>query len=239
MIRLTRRSVIGGLAAIPAAARAGSVERALFLGNSFLKEHDVPGQVGVIASAAGCGLEIAARLAGGASMTLHAAEPELAGDLARLRPDWIVLQDHSTEPLTGAGRDRSAKAVAEILAATAARPVFVATWPREAGHALYDETGMPSGPAGMAETVESHCVDMAAAHGGILAPVGRAWIAALENDQDLHRSDGYHANPKGAWLTALVIAGAMGRDLSKATPPMDTSEATPLMKAAMDALHSA
>ncbi|MEL6476778.1 MAG: hypothetical protein AAFR17_05560 [Pseudomonadota bacterium] len=228
MAGLTRRALIGGLAGLPLAARGGEARRVLFVGNSFTYEHDLPGMVARIAAASGCALTVLTRAEGGASLAQHAAQPGLAQDLAWFRPDWIVLQDFSTEPLTEAGRIRSTRAVAEILAETAARPVFFATWPRRAGHSLYRTPGMPAGPAAMAALVEVHYAALAETHQGRLAPAGRAWITALARGLAPHRGDDYHANASGAWLAALTLARAMGHDLSRATPPETIPNATQL-----------
>ena len=169
-----------------------------------------PLRVAQIATAAGHEIKIRAHTENGAALHEHVARGTLFDHIAQFAPHMVVFQDFSTEPLTAEGRARSERAVLHVLTATGACPVFFATWPRRADHALYRAANAPSGPVAMNAIVQSHYAALQARFGGVLAPVGQAWIAAIARGLRPHRSDGYHANDGGAWLSALVLAHAMG-----------------------------
>ncbi len=53
-----------------------------------------------------------------------------------------------------------------------------------------------------------------------LAPIGPAWLAAMDQGIKVHAHDGYHANAAGAWLAAMLLAAALGvADPYTAPPP--------------------
>lgn len=212
----TRRAVLGGLAATPLAATAAPAPlRAFFVGNSFTCEQDIPGRIRRLAAQAGTMAETTFVCGNGQTLTDHLqgshfmdavfAEPPPAG-----LPDLFVLQDHSVEPLTPAGRQRSAVAMRAISDGFTRPTVLFATWARHGDHPLYGQPGMPATPAEMTQLVHDHYAAQAASLGAALAPVGRAWQAAILAGYVLHNADGYHANETGAHLTALVLASAMG-----------------------------
>ena len=55
----------------------------------------------------------------------------------------------------------------------------------------------------------------------MVAPVCLAWVEAGEQGIDLFARDGYHANPSGAWLAAMMLARALGIVAPEAAPPPD------------------
>ena len=219
----TRRAVLGalGATALTAPARAAPRRKLLFVGNSFTLEHDLPDRVGQIAAAAGHEIKIRTHAENGAALHEHVARAAVFDQIAQFAPHMVVLQDFSTEPLSAEGRARSERAVLHILTATGACPVFFATWPRQAGHAIYRDAGAPSGPVAMNTIVHGHYAALQARFGGVLAPIGQAWIAAMARGIRPHRRDGYHANDTGAWLSALILADAMGFGGSETPSPVD------------------
>ena len=224
---LSRRGVlalgIGGLAT-PALARwpdhlpPGLI---FFVGNSFTRQHDVPGLVCRIAQSAGMTATCHRRTANGARLAdSQDVAAVLADGFDGPIPIPVVLQDHSTEPLSPATRARSAAAMA-AYAHHFQRTILFETWPRRAGHSLYDRQGMPSSPGEMAEWTHAHYLAQASALGALLAPVASAWIAATAQGMDLHAADGYHANLSGAWLSAMLLAQALGiPNPFQAAPPV-------------------
>ena len=237
-MKATRRQAVAGIGAVllPLPSIAKEPRRLFFIGNSFLAEHEIParvldllkaGQIG--AGSDDPGPTIWTRTRNGASLTDHVSDGDVLARIRQFRPDTIVLQDYSTEPLTEQGRARSDAAIGRILDVTDACPVFVATWPRAPRHKLYRYQGMPKTPAEMSTTVQAHFEAMAERHGGVVAPVGAAWLnfmrrqAELSDDYvvqtQLWARDGYHASEGGACLVSLTIAAALGADIANMSLP--------------------
>lgn len=198
-----------------------------FVGNSFTRQHDVAGLVCRIAAETGAAAHCHRQTANGAKLDDSIDTPRaLASDWDGRIPVPIVLQDHSTEPLTAESRARSAKAM-EAYSRHFDRTVLFETWPRRAGHALYSQPDMPSTPLEMAQLTHEHYTRQAVRLGAALAPIAPAWIDATGEGIDLYAFDGYHANPSGAWLCALLLAQALGlAGALDATPPKTVSETT-------------
>ncbi|MEM7423181.1 MAG: hypothetical protein AAF334_05620 [Pseudomonadota bacterium] len=223
---LTRRRLLSVAAsglATPALARfPHEVPPGLifFVGNSFTRQHDIPAQVCSIARQSGVDAHCHRHTNNGARLgwSLDFAR-SISRDRGGPLPGPVVLQDHSIEPLTAYGRQRSAEAMA-VYSAQFGRTVLFETWPRRAGHALYRHPEMPSGPVEMATIVRRHYAEQARRLGAAHAPVAGAWISATDAGIDLFARDGYHANPEGAWLCAMLLARALGiPEPFAATPP--------------------
>ena len=211
----TRRWVLSGAVASiasPVVARwADPLPEGLifFVGNSFTRQHDVPGLVCRIARESGFTAHCHRQTANGARLISTIDVPErLAEDWQGSVPARVVLQDHSVVPLSAEDRAGSARAMAawdDRFQGT----VLFETWPRRSGHPLYDQPGMPSGPDEMANLTQAHYRTQAARLGAVIAPVASAWIAAGRRGLDLYAHDGYHANLSGAWLAAMLLARAL------------------------------
>ena len=217
---LTRRMAVAGLAlSIAGQSRAALPGPILFLGNSFSLGHDLARRAGQLAQQA-CDPppDVLLRAFHGATLARLADDPLTRPHLDP-PPAVLVLQDHSTTPLTQEARTISARTVARLLAATGACPAFLQTWPRRAGHPLYRRPGMPRTPDAMLALTARHYTALAKRHGGTVAPVGTAFLAAAATGIEPYADDGYHANPAGAWLGTLVLAATLGADIARATPP--------------------
>ncbi|MEM7190444.1 MAG: hypothetical protein AAF439_12605 [Pseudomonadota bacterium] len=212
----SRRNVLAGLAALaatPAFARFPTTTPpglVFFVGNSFTRQHDIPALVCRIAEQRGFAAKCHRHTANGAWLidSIDFAN-SLAAERGERLPASVVLQDHSIAPLSAEGRAKSARAMA-AYAAQFDRTVLFETWPRRDGHPLYRRSGMPSGPADMTEMVHAHYRAQAEILDAAHAPVGLAWQEAGRRGIDLHARDGYHANLRGAWTAALLLAQALG-----------------------------
>jgi hypothetical protein len=219
---LTRRQALAlGAASVAVPARAAEALRVLFIGNSFIIEHDVPGMFADIARQGGRDVAVDMIAEGGASLADVLAERDAHEIYAEYDPSLIVLQDYSTAALHPERAKRSHAALQSFCDPSVARLLF-ATWPRAEGHKLYRQSGMPRTPAEMTNRVEQHysariCPDLVGQAGMRVAPVGRAWM--LGTGLPLHRGDGYHASRTGAWLSALVLARTMGWAPDRPEPP--------------------
>ncbi len=209
----TRRAALA-LGAGILLAGAAPLRRVLFLGNSFLLEHDVPALVA--ARAAAEGREIAPHLLarGGARLALHWARAEVRETLAW---GWeaVVLQDHSTEALHEGRRAQSAAAIRALARAAAPAAVVLAVpWARAPGHPLYRRPAAPGyaaprSPAEMTRAAMAHFAPLAEETGAALAPIAPAFLSAMAEGRSVHRADRYHASAEGARLAAAVIWRAL------------------------------
>lgn len=205
-----RRAVLEGLAAALLAAgvpaRAGDpIRRVLFVGNSFLHEHDVPGLVARQAAAAGRPIDTHAITRNGAELAGHWDRRPVRETLGW---GWeaVVLQDHSTAALDPQRAEASAAAIRAIRGVVGETAlVLVVPWSRAPGHALYAEPGRPDGPAAMARANTRHYARLAAETRAEIAPVATAWEGARAGGAALYAPDGYHASGAGARLAADVI----------------------------------
>ena len=229
----SRRAVMAaGLAAVanPALARfPQTVPPGLifFVGNSFTRQHAIPAQVCRIATSTPTDIPVRCHphTANGAWLDASIDFPRLLlAERGGPLPATIVLQDHSTAPLTRAGRQRSRDAI-EAWSAAFEHTVFFETWPRRRGNALYEQRNMPTGPEEMAEIVHDHYVQQAIRLGASTAPIGLAWLEAETEDINLFAADGYHANAAGAWLAAMMLARAIGITDPYATQPPEGIDA--------------
>ncbi|MEM6623488.1 MAG: hypothetical protein AAF674_14760 [Pseudomonadota bacterium] len=212
---INRRHLLAGAAALAAPAWANGFPDnvpdglVFFVGNSFTRQHGVPALVCRLARHDGAMVHCHPHTANGAHLWdlldfVRAMEAERTGPIK----GTVVLQDHSTAPLTTAARKRSAEAMARFSALFEGTVLFQ-TWPRQAGHSLYGEPGMPTTPADMVAAVDAHYMQQADRLGARVARVGMAWMAATQAGINLFARDGYHANAMGAWLAALMLTAAL------------------------------
>lgn len=207
-----RREVLAGAAAsLATGARAARVRRVLMVGNSFTYGNDLPKMLKRLSSGA---FHVRAIAVGGHRLADHAVDEATRRTIEVSQHDVLVLQDHSIEPLDVSGRLRSAQAVTELSGLARHRLVMFATWARIAGHPLYAQAEMPSGPSEMTRIVAEHYTRQAGVHGAGVALVGHAWQHAIGLGMRMHAPDGYHANVAGSFLAALVLAQTMGIDVA-------------------------
>jgi hypothetical protein len=190
----------------------------LMMGNSHTTVAGLPAQLAAVLQAGLPGQRVAV-VAAPSSMFLdehlHHA-PTMA--LLRSRP-WtaVVLQ---AQKYSSSGQFVYSTLEAEQLVQAArlqrAVPVMFPEWPR----LTVPET----------QRVYDLHVGIAQAQPACVAPIGQAWDLARQRHPELrlHASDGNHADPAGAYLTALMLyAAATGRspaalpDVAVATPPAD------------------
>lgn len=201
------------------AVMASVQSRILFIGNSFVARHDVPGLVASLAATAGHRLQPTAITAGGASLRRHLNSGAIA-EAVRTGFDIVVLQEQSTLPIRNASRYHDN--VRDVLASMAD-----AVPPRGRGHAprilLYETWARQSAPASQA-TLSAAVAAIGAECGLEIAPVGQAWQRALVGADPvvLHDRDGSHPTLAGAFLAAGVLAMTIfPADLDRITVPDD------------------
>ena len=187
----------------------------LFVGNSYTLYHDVPGQVAKLAAAAGKGFDYETILEGGAALAQHWSERD-AGERVRGGGfTHVVLQERSTGLLLDASGYRASVArFAEVARSVRARLVLFETWARAEHSPEYRWPWSRRSPEGWLETVRRRIGEVAAKHGGEVAPVGYAWMRAhVEHPEiTLHDEDHHHATIAGAHLAALVLYRTIFRE---------------------------
>lgn len=171
----------------------------LFMGNSHSESQDLPEIVAALVRAARPGQEVSSTLAPGwLFLDERARDPKSLQLLHERRWSVVVLQAQRYS--TSGARSYSsagAEALVQEARALGAVPVLFPEWPRR----------------GVDETLRIFEVHRAIARAApaCVAPVGQAWEAARAAFPDviLHAGDGNHAAPAGAFLAALVLAGAI------------------------------
>ena len=194
--------------------------RVLFIGNSMILRHDVPGLTAEQAALDGHRLSAATAAADGARLieTLR-----LDAVRAVLRPgfwDAVILQDFTKTPLRAFDRWGSDLAMGDIGKRVAPSPVILyPPWPATSGNSVYRDAGFltatPASPDVFRARTMAFYEGVARKHGFHVAPVPEAWAAAADRGEDLFHPDGHHANANGADLIAKVLWPAI-RDAMRA-----------------------
>lgn len=192
-----------------------TVRNVLFVGNSYTYQHDVPELFRVEASSS---IRYETEVFAGPGLNLKAyVEDDRIEALLDSRDFYaIVLQDRSTASLYS--KDRSEFKLAlewfrSVAEREGARLVLYQTWPRRAGHNLYEAPEgpgflPPATPAEMMEVVAAFYTEGADSSGAVVATVGECWMRQSDLAR-LYASDGSHASDVGAKLAARVLARTM------------------------------
>ncbi|MCG3181281.1 MAG: hypothetical protein BIFFINMI_03661 [Phycisphaerae bacterium] len=174
--------------------------RVLFIGNSHTYANGLPFQVrAMIDHARGPGACQAWLSApGGQPLTWHGVEPTTTMTVRYQPWDAIVLQQ-VTHPFAGYARLLGDyERLAPHLELSGARIVLFMTWCKK-------------GEADRQPAIDAAFTRLADEQGLTLAPVSRAWHAALAGrpDIDLYQPDGGHASAAGSYLAACVFFGVL------------------------------
>lgn len=195
----------------------------LLIGNSYTHQHDVPGLVESIACSLGFNVAAEKSTSGGFRFLDHVShQPTL--DLIDSKP-WhaVILQNQSQVPAwrpsdLETGSLPHAETLVNLVAANdpTSLIVYYQTWGREAG----DQANCGYYPkvcdfAGHTEALAEGYAQYQAATGGLIAPVGTAWKAVVDDpaapfdSAELWAGDGSHATLYGGYLAALVLVGTL------------------------------
>ncbi|HEX6104558.1 MAG TPA: SGNH/GDSL hydrolase family protein [Gemmatimonadales bacterium] len=177
----------------PAAVGAGG--RVLLVGNSLTAGNDLAGMLEALADSAGLDWQVAAEVAGGASL-----EDLWAGTTTRElirdgRWDAVVLQQGpSALPASRAHLRHWAGVFDEAIREAGARTGLYMVWPDLVRPGDFDR-------------VRDSYALAAADVGGWFLPAGESWRAAWRRDPAaaLYGLDGFHPTPEGTYLAALTL----------------------------------
>jgi hypothetical protein len=189
---------IGLVDPAPKVPQLSGTLRVLFVGNSHSYEQDLSGMVQAVARQAGNTNLLTARVAfANYALEDHAYEGTAVKALERSNWEYVVMQQgpsslESSQQHLGYW----SQWWQPRITAAQATPVLFQIWPS-------------AGRRGDAANALLSYANAAALVGGILAPAGDAFTAALEADGSIgvYSPDGLHASRRGAYLAALVIVG--------------------------------
>ena len=181
----------------------------LFIGNSYVIQSDTPALLEAMAVDAGVEFHVERLARGGKDFAYHLGRPQTAKMLAAREWDVVLLQSHSLDPLRNPeGFEKAGAALVEAVRASGAAPMLFETWPRRAGHNLYnymEEVGKT--PAEMLQRVSAAYAQLGAQTGTPVVEVGHAWMQLQDEHAEvgLYLKDGAHPAEAGAYLSAAVI----------------------------------
>jgi hypothetical protein len=191
----------------------------LFIGNSYTFYPSMPALVAEIAGSAGCQLEVTWATNGGYLLELHAHDPTTLATIHSRPWDVVVLQNQSQQPayLPEDVSRESVPVVAELAREIyenepSTKILYYSTWGRRDGDRLncgYNQKVCTR--AGHAEALEEGYALYAAATGGRMARVGRAFSLVAEDagaplaPEELYDPDGTHPSLLGSYLAAAVF----------------------------------
>lgn len=215
----------------------GEGRLALFIGNSYLYTMDVPGLAQALADSAG-GDRLAVMTIAGPDMALidHWYEGTARREIGKRNWEWVVLQQGPSS--TDINRD-SLRLVTGMFAQliSGGSVTLFSAWPTAQRFQDFPRA------------IESYRL-AAADVGGVLAPVAAAWLLALNRDPGVQLyADGLHPSPAGAYLSAVVVYGALlnqsvltlpdgARSVSGVVVQLPAATAQMLREVAQEALSS-
>lgn len=192
------------------APRLTGTFRVLFVGNSHSYEQDLSGLVQQVARQAGNTELLTARVAfANFALEDHASEGTALRALQGSKWEYVVMQQGPSALLESQAHLRYwTQWWSPHISSAEATPVLYQVWPSAARR------------SDAAANLQSY-TNAAAAVGGILAPAGDAFTAALAADPSIgvYSGDGMHASRRGAYLAALVIVGRLLEIDPETLPP--------------------
>lgn len=186
----------------------GPSHRLLFIGNSLVLGHDVPGKIEMRASSEGYRLYMATAAANGARLVETMRLSALRALLEPDRWDAVVLQDFTQTPLRRVDRWGSLLAMHYVARKIGSTPIILfPPFPGASKHGIYHRqrwlTTTPIDPADYARRTMAHYNTLATDPQFRVAPVPERWLA--DGNPKLYADDGHHASTVGADLIADVL----------------------------------
>ena len=169
----------------------------LFIGNSHTYLHYMPKMLEQLVAARDCGFGLKAHqsVGEGVSLEWHWNHEPTRRKMRSRKWSYIVLQDRSGGPLENPKSfQKHARLLDSEIKRLGAVTIFYMTWSRRT---------RPDTQMLLTDAYTGVAVELEAT----LAPVGAAWEKARRHhsNMELHHSDGRHASPVGAYLTACVF----------------------------------
>lgn len=226
-------------------AAGGKAPRILFIGNSY-----TAGSAKTFRDFVGSSPYAKAKLEfivkGGFTLQKHLKNKATVKKIETGQWDMVVLQEQSQVPSFPLPYSKpfhdSANRLADMVKSARSKPVFFLTWGRRDG----DKGNKQVNPdyKTMQDNLTKAYRTAAHRNKARLAPVGEAWRLVWKGDANLARrlyaGDGSHPSPKGAFLNACVLYGALfgeNPESVKFNSVLDKKEAQVLKKMAWAALQ--
>ena len=194
----------------PGVPRAAGNRRVLFIGNSHTYTNDLPGMVQALAREVG---DTALRTAEVAEANFALEDHMFVGAarsaLRESQWEWVVLQQGTSAlPESQAHLEFWTREFHPLIAQAGAIPVLYQIWPMASRR--FD-----------ADAALTSYWNAAAAVGGVLAPAGDGFTAALAADPTIgvYSSDGLHASRRGTYVAALTIVARILEIDPESLPP--------------------
>jgi hypothetical protein len=191
----------------PADTASPSITSVLFLGNSYTYDNDLPDLFAELARSGGQDVEVQMVAEGGWRLADHAQSPETQEQLRARNWTYVVLQEQSQIPAFAPLRTRemypAARELVSQIRSIGATPVFFLTWAHRDGWPKYRMNDYES----MQLEIQKGYQEIARELDVPIAPVGTAWLAAVQEHPDLNlwREDGSHPSKQGTYLAACVF----------------------------------
>lgn len=193
------------------------VVRMLFMGSSYLDDHNVPYQVKAFAEASGREVVLGTRIYAGVGLENFARDTTAAAMIRDGEWDFVVLQGGAAGAAFPEEMDNSLYLALENLrqktaaASTETRVVYMMPWAYEDGMTWME--GRNETYEIMQLAIRENTVHWAQALDMVLAPVGMAWYRVLTTwdppEHYLHMQDMSHASYLGGYLTAATFFSTM------------------------------
>lgn len=191
-------------------ANAQITRRALFIGNSYIQENNLPLIVANIATNRGHQLIYDSHTPGGYTLNDHFANSTTQNKIKAGNWDYVILQEQSQLP---SFEDYSEYAGRNLKNLTkqynpCARTLFYMTWGRKNG----DQSNCAVWPPvctyeGMDSLLQLRYLEMTENTGAIVSPVGAVWRYVRENypSIELYQPDESHPSAAGSYLAAMCF----------------------------------
>ena len=211
--------------------------KVLFIGNSYTSANDLPGTFRQLAAGMGRDVTTSSVNPGGYTFNQHSVYAATLTAIQSAKWDYVILQEQSQLPsfppsqVTVEVFPYARKLDSLIrLNDSCTETVFYMTWGRKNG----DASNCASWPpvctyAGMQEQLRKNYLQMGADNSAVVAPVGMAWNATIQESPlfDLWSSDESHPSLHGTYLTACVFYATLfhespaGSTFQSALSPQD------------------
>jgi hypothetical protein len=181
----------------------------LFVGNSLTEKNDLPTTLKKLAaeSTIHADIEVHAVTRGGAFLYDHWKRGDAVAALNKLRPNFLVLQGQSTEPVSASQSfARSAALLKGAADRVGAVTILFSTWARPAGDPYYKDLASGGSPAELQTRLNSAYAGVSHNIGATFAPVGFAFERVQHNAPQIQLLDGtQHPSVAGTYLAAAVL----------------------------------
>lgn len=209
MPRLVRTGFALLLVLLAARAAATASVSILFVGNSLTQVNNLPEVFKRFAaeSPLHAEVEVKSSTPGGAMFYDHWKSGEALRLLREQRPNFLILQGQSTEPLSSpqnfAYYAARFKSEADRVHT---KTILFSTWARPASDAYYKDPISGGSPTEMQTRLNLAYGKLARKTGAVLAPIGITWERAQRDASEIQLLDGtQHPSPAGTYLAAAVL----------------------------------